>query len=183
MTKNNTDVAVIGAGPAGMSAAFVLSENHKDIVVLEMSDQVGGISRTIERDGFRFDIGGHRFFTKDEEVDQFFKDILGEEAIWVQRSSKIYYLGKYFDYPLKPANAIFGMGVGTIARCLADYGYVKVETYSASPRSFPWRTGSAMNSAANSSSGSSRIIPRRSGASIAARSKPSGRRSESRDCR
>lgn len=133
MTKNNTDVAVIGAGPAGLSAAFVLSENHKDIVVLEMSDQVGGISRTIERDGFRFDIGGHRFFTKDEEVDQFFKDILGEEAIWVQRSSKIYYLGKYFDYPLKPANAIFGMGVGTTARCLADYGYVKIRNVFGKP--------------------------------------------------
>ncbi|MHB8859339.1 MAG: NAD(P)/FAD-dependent oxidoreductase [Thermoleophilia bacterium] len=134
MTSNNTDVAVIGAGPAGLSAAFVLSENKKSTVVLEMSDQVGGISRTIERDGFRFDIGGHRFFTKDEEVDQFFRDILGDEAIWVSRSSKIFYLEKFFDYPLKPANALFGMGVGTTAKCLGNYGYVKVRNVFGKPQ-------------------------------------------------
>ncbi len=133
MTSKNTDVAVIGAGPAGLSAAFVLSENNKSTVVLEMSDQVGGISRTIERDGFRFDIGGHRFFTKDEEIDRFFKGILGDEAIWVSRSSQIYYDGKWVDYPLKPASAIFGMGVGTTAKCLADYGSVKVRNVFSKP--------------------------------------------------
>jgi len=133
VTKNITDVAVIGAGPAGLSAAFVLSENQKNTVVLEMSSQVGGISRTIERDGFRFDIGGHRFFTKDDEIDQFFRDILGDEAIWVNRSSKIFYLGKYFDYPLKPANALLGMGVVTTTKCLADYGYVKVRNIFSKP--------------------------------------------------
>jgi len=131
--KNKTDVAVIGAGPAGLSAAFVLSENQKNTVVLEMSSQVGGISRTIERDGFRFDLGGHRFFTKDDEIDQFFKDILGDEAIWVNRSSKIFYSGKYFDYPLKPANALLGMGVITTAKCLGDYGYVKVRNIFSKP--------------------------------------------------
>lgn len=133
MTETNTEVCVIGAGPAGLSAAFVLSENDRQLVVLEMSGQVGGISRTIERDGFRFDIGGHRFFTKDDEVNEFFRRILGDEAIWVPRSSKIFYLNKYFDYPLKPANAIFGMGVGTTARCLADYGYVKVRNLFSQP--------------------------------------------------
>ncbi|MBI5870045.1 MAG: NAD(P)/FAD-dependent oxidoreductase [Actinobacteria bacterium] len=133
MTRNITDVAVIGAGPAGLSAAFILSENQKNTVVLEMSSQVGGISRTIERDGFRFDIGGHRFFTKDDEIDQFFRDILGDEAIWVNRSSKIFYLGKYFDYPLKPANALLGMGVITTAKCLGDYGYVKVRNIFSKP--------------------------------------------------
>lgn len=133
MTETNTEVCVIGAGPAGLSAAFVLSENDRQLVVLEMSGQVGGISRTIERDGFRFDIGGHRFFTKDDEVNEFFSRILGDEAIWVPRSSKIFYLNKYFDYPLKPANAIFGMGVGTTARCLADYGYVKVRNLFSQP--------------------------------------------------
>jgi len=134
VTRNITDVAVVGAGPAGLSAAFVLSENQKNTVVLEMSNQVGGISRTIERNGFRFDIGGHRFFTKDEEIDQFFKDILGEEAIWVNRSSKIFYLNKYFDYPLKPANALLGMGLVTTAKCLGDYAYVKVRNIFKKPR-------------------------------------------------
>ncbi|MBE0429922.1 MAG: NAD(P)/FAD-dependent oxidoreductase [Thermoleophilia bacterium] len=126
MTKTSTDVCVIGAGPAGLSAAFILSENHKDAVVLEMSGQVGGISRTIVRDGFRFDLGGHRFFTKDDEIDDFFRQILGDEAIWVPRSSKIFYMDKYFDYPLTPANALMGMGIGTTARCLGDYGLVKI---------------------------------------------------------
>ncbi|MHB1391138.1 MAG: NAD(P)/FAD-dependent oxidoreductase [Thermoleophilia bacterium] len=134
MNETSTEVCVIGAGPAGLSAAFVLSENDRRLVVLEMSGQVGGISRTIEKDGFRFDIGGHRFFTKDDEVNEFFSRILGDEAIWVPRSSKIFYLNKYFDYPLKPANAIFGMGIGTTAKCLADYGYVKVRNLFRQPQ-------------------------------------------------
>jgi protoporphyrinogen oxidase len=120
---------VIGAGPAGLSAAFVLSENDVDTVVFEMSGQVGGISRTEVRDSpygqFRFDLGGHRFFTKDEEVEDFFRRVLGDEIIWVPRSSKIFYLNKYFDYPLKPTNALFGMGVGVTAKCIGDYGVVK----------------------------------------------------------
>lgn len=126
MTNNETNVCVIGGGPAGLSAAYVLSKDHVATVVLEMSNQVGGISRTIVRDGFRFDLGGHRFFTKDEEVEDFFKEVLGDEIIWVPRSSKIFYLNKYFDYPLKPANALLGMGIGTTAKCIADYGYVKI---------------------------------------------------------
>lgn len=134
MTKPDTDVCVIGAGPAGLSAAYILSGNGRDAVVLEKSSQVGGISRTIERDGFRFDIGGHRFFTKDEEVDDFFREVLGDEAIWVKRSSKIFYHDRYFDYPLKPANALFGMGVGTTFKCLAGYGGVKVKNLVRKPQ-------------------------------------------------
>lgn len=126
MVNKKTDVCVIGAGPAGLSAAYVLSKNDVDTVVLEMSDQIGGISRTVEHNGFRFDLGGHRFFTKDEEVEDFFREVLGDEIIWVDRSSKIYYHGKYFDYPLKPTNALFGMGIGTTAKCILDYGTVKL---------------------------------------------------------
>ena len=126
MADNKTSVGVIGAGPAGLSAAYMLSKSDVDTVVLEMGTQVGGISRTVERNGFRFDLGGHRFFTKDQEVEDFFKEILGDEIIWVDRSSKIFYHNKYFDYPLKPANALLGMGVGTTAKCLLDYGAVKV---------------------------------------------------------
>lgn len=127
MSNTEANVCVIGAGPAGLSAAFVLSENNIDTVVLEKSGQLGGISRTIERDGYRFDLGGHRFFTKDDEVEDFFKRILVDEIIWVPRSSKIFYLNKYFDYPLTPANALLGMGIGTTAKCLADYGRVKMK--------------------------------------------------------
>lgn len=133
MTRTKTNVCVIGAGPAGLSAAYVLSKNKIETVVLEMSSQVGGISRTLVRDGFRFDLGGHRFFTKDEEVEDFFREVLGDEIIWVPRSSKIFYLNKYFDYPLTPTNALLGMGIGTTAKCLADYGYVKVRNIFSKP--------------------------------------------------
>lgn len=126
MDDSKISVGVIGAGPAGLSAAYTLSKNDVDTVVLEMGTQVGGISRTIERNGFRFDLGGHRFFTKDQEVEDLFKEILGGEIIWVDRSSKIFYHDKYFDYPLKPANALLGMGLGTTVKCLLDYGAVKV---------------------------------------------------------
>ncbi len=127
MSKTAVDVCVVGAGPAGLSAAYVLSQSHVSTAVLEASSQVGGISRTVVRDGFRFDIGGHRFFTKDDEIDRFFRDLLGDEIIWVNRTSRIFYRGKYFDYPLKPANALFGMGIGTTAKCLLDYGSLKVK--------------------------------------------------------
>lgn len=126
MQRQKTNVCVIGAGPAGLSTAYILSDNEIDTLVLEMSGKIGGISQTIEHDGFRFDLGGHRFFTKDEEIEDFFREVLGDEIIWVDRSSKIYYLEKYFDYPLTPTNALLGMGVGTTAKCLADYGAVKV---------------------------------------------------------
>ncbi len=126
MAEDRISVGVIGGGPAGLSAAYVLSKEDVGTVVLEMGSQVGGISRTVERDGFRFDLGGHRFFTKDQEVEDFFREVLGDEIIWVDRSSKIYYQDKYFDYPLKPANALLGMGLGTTARCIFDYGAVKV---------------------------------------------------------
>jgi len=126
MAENKTSVCVIGGGPAGLSAAYILSKNRMDTVTLEMGTQVGGISRTIERNGFRFDLGGHRFFTKDTEVEDLFREVLGDEIIWVNRSSKIFYHNKYFDYPLRPANALLGMGLGTTARCLFDYGAVKV---------------------------------------------------------
>ncbi len=125
MAEKKTSACVIGGGPAGLSTAYTLSQNDIDTVVLEMGTQVGGISRTIERNGFRFDLGGHRFFTKDPEVEDLFREVLGDEIIWVDRSSKIYYHNKYFDYPLKPANALLGMGLGTTARCIFDYGLVK----------------------------------------------------------
>ncbi len=127
MSKSAVDVCVVGAGPAGLSAAYILCQSSVNTAVLELGGQVGGISRTVVWDGFRFDIGGHRFFTKDDEVDRFFRDLLGDEIIWVNRTSRIFYRNRYFDYPLKPANALFGMGIGTTARCLLDYGSLKVK--------------------------------------------------------
>ena len=102
---------VIGAGPAGLTAAYLLSRQGHAVTVLEGDDVVGGISRTAQYKGFRFDIGGHRFFTKIAPVEALWHEILGPEFISVPRMSRIHYNGKYFDYPLKAANALGGLGI------------------------------------------------------------------------
>jgi protoporphyrinogen oxidase len=103
-------IVVIGAGPAGLTAAYLLSKASCDVTVLEADNVVGGISRTAKYRGYRFDIGGHRFFTKIDVVQKFWEEILGDEFISVPRQSRILYRGTYFDYPLKPLNAITGLG-------------------------------------------------------------------------
>ncbi|MDZ4675104.1 MAG: NAD(P)/FAD-dependent oxidoreductase [Gemmatimonadota bacterium] len=104
-------VVVIGAGPAGLTAAYLLSKAGHQVTVLEGSDMVGGISRTAQYKGFRFDIGGHRFFTKIRPVQELWEEILGEDFISVPRLSRIHYAGMYFDYPLKAMNALRGLGI------------------------------------------------------------------------
>ncbi|MGY6499533.1 MAG: NAD(P)/FAD-dependent oxidoreductase [Acidimicrobiales bacterium] len=115
-------VVVIGAGPAGLTAAFELARRGITCTVLEGTDQVGGISRTVERDGWRFDIGGHRFFTKVQEVEDLWHEILPEEDFLLRpRMSRIFYRGKYYDYPLKAMNALKNLGPIEAVRCVASY--------------------------------------------------------------
>src|ERR1700751_5413597 len=102
-----TDVAIIGAGPAGLTAAYLLSKNNVQVVVLEADPvYVGGISRTAKYKGFHFDIGGHRFFSKSKEVEDFWTEILPDDMLQRPRSSRIYYNGKFFAYPLKGVEAL-----------------------------------------------------------------------------
>ena len=108
--KRGDHVAIIGAGPGGLTAAYLLAQNGIRVTVLEGDDVVGGISRTVQYKGYRFDIGGHRFFTKIQPVEQMWRAVLGKEFISVPRLSRIYYEGKYFDYPLKAGNALRGLG-------------------------------------------------------------------------
>ena len=115
-------VLIIGAGPAGLASGYMLSRDGIETVVCEKGDTVGGISRTVEKEGFRYDLGGHRFFTKNAEVFALVKNLLREELVRVPRTSKIYYRGRYFDYPLKPLNAFFGMGFLTSLKIIFDYG-------------------------------------------------------------
>jgi protoporphyrinogen oxidase len=118
---------VIGAGPAGLTAAEQLTGHGLPVTVVEADDVVGGISRTVEREGWRFDIGGHRFFTKVPAVEQWWHQMLDDsEFLSRPRLSRIYYAGKMFDYPLRPWNALRGLGLLEAVRCLLSYAAARV---------------------------------------------------------
>ena len=126
-TRPGGDVVIIGAGPAGLTAAYCLSRRGRRPTVLEADRVVGGISRTVERDGWRFDIGGHRFFTKVPEVESLWHEILPDEDFLLRpRSSRIYYRGKFYDYPLKPLTALRSLGLLEALRCAASFFWVRV---------------------------------------------------------
>jgi len=119
--REGDHVVVVGAGPAGLTAAYDLLPRGARVTVLEADRVVGGISRTAIHEGYRFDIGGHRFFTKYPPVQQLWEEVLGEEFITVPRLSRIHYNGKFFDYPLKAANALRGLGPWNAVRLVASY--------------------------------------------------------------
>ena len=114
-------VVVIGAGPAGLTAAYLLSKRGIEVTVVEADELVGGISRTVQHNGHRFDIGGHRFFTKIAPVQALWDELLGDEFMTVPRLSRIHHNGTFFDYPLKPMNVLRGLGVINTIRILWSY--------------------------------------------------------------
>ncbi|MEY2525882.1 MAG: hypothetical protein QOE73_653 [Verrucomicrobiota bacterium] len=117
-----TDVAIIGAGPAGLTAAYVLSKNDVDVTVLEADPvYVGGISRTATYKGFHFDIGGHRFFSKSKAVEDFWTEILPNDMLLRPRSSRIFYGGKFFAYPLKAFEALTKLGIVKSTLCVLSW--------------------------------------------------------------
>lgn len=114
-------VVIVGAGPAGLTAAYLLAKQGTPVTVLEASNTVGGLSQTAQYRGYRFDIGGHRFFTKIRPVQALWEELLGSELLTVPRLSRIAYRGKYFDYPLRAMNALEGLGVWNATLCVASY--------------------------------------------------------------
>ncbi|MEM6825305.1 MAG: NAD(P)/FAD-dependent oxidoreductase [Pseudomonadota bacterium] len=128
---SSKSVVVVGGGPAGLTAAYELQKRSDDHVpvVFEGSDMVGGISRTESHNGYRFDIGGHRFFTKVKEVEDLWTEILADDFITVPRSSRIYYQNRFYDYPLKPINALTNIGIYESFRIIGSYIKWKIRPY------------------------------------------------------
>lgn len=120
-------VVIIGAGPAGLTAAYELVKQQVHPLVLEQADRVGGISRTEEYKGYRFDIGGHRFYTKIQVVHQLWHEVLGNDFIQVPRLSRIYYRGKFFNYPLSLWNALSNLGIFSSFMILLSYLRAKLK--------------------------------------------------------
>ena len=113
---------IAGAGPAGLTAAYELSKQGLPVVVLEGDPQyVGGISRTVNYKGFRFDIGGHRFFSKSREVENLWTEVGGNDMLDRPRSSRIYYRGQFFTYPLKAFEALSKLGIVESALCMLSF--------------------------------------------------------------
>ena len=124
---NEKPIAIIGAGPAGLTAAYELVKRGDSVIVFEADSVVGGISRTVERDGWRFDIGGHRFFTKVQPVEDLWHEILPDEDFLLRpRMSRIFFDGKYYDYPLKASNALKNLGIIEAVRSVLSYAWAQI---------------------------------------------------------
>jgi len=134
LSKNHSaparKVVVMGAGPGGLCAAYTLTKAGVPARVFEKAPFVGGLARTIRRQTehgeFRFDIGGHRWFTKNDELNALFRDVVADELLWVNRISRIYFDGRYVDYPLKITNALRAIGPLVSARAIADYATTRI---------------------------------------------------------
>ena len=115
-------VVIVGAGPAGLTAAYELCKASIPSVIIEKDDVVGGLSRTVNYKGYHFDIGGHRFFTKVEAVDRMWREVLNNgQFLRRDRLSRIYYNQRFFHYPLRASNALFGIGIWNSFLVLLSY--------------------------------------------------------------
>ncbi len=120
-------VAIIGAGPAGLTAAYLLCKEGQKVTVIEADPvYVGGIAKTATYKDFRFDIGGHRFFSKSKEVEDFWTEILPHDMLERPRSSRIFYRGKFFSYPLKAVEALLKLGILESIRCMLSYAKARL---------------------------------------------------------
>lgn len=133
MTEQKKEILILGGGLTGLTSGYVLSKAGFGVKVFESDETVGGLSKTIIHDGYRFDLGGHRFFTNNNEIDNFVKNLMVEELILVPRKSKIYMRNKYFEYPLKPFNAMFGLGIFTSLKIVYDYGLERLKQLMSKP--------------------------------------------------
>ncbi|MFW5659468.1 MAG: FAD-dependent oxidoreductase, partial [Bacteroidota bacterium] len=125
-TNTANRVAVIGAGPAGLAAAYQLAKAGVAVDLYEASGQVGGLSKSIELWGRRVDLGPHRFFSRDPRVNQLWLEVVGKDYHMVERLTRIYYNGKLFYYPLQASNALRRIGPWEALRSIWSYGLQKI---------------------------------------------------------
>lgn len=133
-------VVVVGAGPAGLTAAYELSKYDISPIVLEQRDKVGGLARTENYKGYYFDMGGHRFFTKSELVNKMWVEVLNEDFLLRPRLSRIYYDKKFFNYPIQPLNALMGLGFGEGIRIVFSFFKWQVLPYKSEDTFEHWVT-------------------------------------------
>jgi len=128
MADRNRHVIVLGAGPGGLACAHKLVEYGYRVTVLEKESYVGGLARTLHRDGFRFDFGGHRWFTKNKALHDWFLRLMDGQLVEVERVSRILFNGKYFDYPISIKNVLQTAGLWTSFLCVVDYAWNTIST-------------------------------------------------------
>src|SRR4030067_1696850 len=127
--RDEKEIVILGGGLAGLAAGGVFSGADRSLILLERDPDVGGLSKTVTYKDFRFDLGGHRFITKKKKIERFVDDLLEGDALSVIRKSKMYMRNKSFDYPLKPSNALFGLGIATTLKAVSDYGIERVRNF------------------------------------------------------
>jgi protoporphyrinogen oxidase len=128
MNEQKTDVLILGAGVAGLAAGHELTKkSNKNVLIVDKNPYVGGLAVTLKKDGFTFDSGPHRWFSKSDEINQWLKDLLKEELVDVNRLTRIYYKGKYYYYPLKPLNALQNLGIINAILAVASYAWIRIK--------------------------------------------------------
>ena len=135
-TRASEQTAILGAGPAGLTAAYTLAKRGVPAEVFEADSVVGGLARTVVHDGFRFDLGGHRFFTKIGPIERLWSDMLGDELLTRPRLSRIYYNGRFFEYPLRAKDVVARLGVVESFRCLLSYAVATLRPAKRPPETF-----------------------------------------------
>ena len=128
-SKMPKHVVILGAGPAGLATGHELSRSGVRVMVVEKNDFVGGLCRTLEKDGFKFDLGGHRWFTKNEDLNNWFRRLMEGEIVMVNRISRIYHHGVFYDYPISMGNVIKQSSLFTILHAGTSYVWEKVRRF------------------------------------------------------
>lgn len=124
----HVETLVIGGGPAGLTTAYTLAKAGRDVIVLEMdATRVGGVARTLEHNGLKFDIGGHRFFSRNPEILELWREILPEGFLEQSRRSRIYYRGRFYAFPLKAFQALANLGPLMATKCLASFAWARLK--------------------------------------------------------